>query len=82
MALFTQFILAARIFLAKKNPSSFSLFREQSFAATHSSNVKFLKRAKKQGYHNIHIHLYLIPFLKDTRLKINPLRLRVDFKVT
>ena len=68
MALFTQFILAPRIFLAKKNPSPLSLFREQSFAATHSLKVKLLKRAKKQGYHNIHIHFYLIFFLQDTRL--------------
>ena len=48
MALIAQVKLAARTSLAKKSPSLSSLFMEQSFAATHSLKVKFLKRARKQ----------------------------------
>ena len=90
VALFKELKVAARIFLAKKSPSPSSLFMEQLFSATHSSKVKFLKRASKQPRAP---HSFLFKsFFQDTRLilfieflfsrhKIHPLRLIVDFKV-
>ena len=66
MALFKQFKLAARIYLAKTNLSHSSLFMEKSFAATHSSKVKFLKRAREQPRYT---HSFpLNSFFQDTRL--------------
>ena len=77
MALFKQFKLAARIFLAKKCPSPSSLFMEQLFSATRSSKVKFLKRARLTTTVSTFIS---IEFL-FSRHKIHPLRLIVDFKI-
>ena len=67
MALFTQFIHAARIFLAKKNNL------RQHFPQRSSC----WKRAKKQRYHDIQIHFYLIPFFQDAFILSHELSFRL-----
>ena len=79
MALFKQFQQAACIFLAKKNLSPSSLFMERSFAATHYSKVKFLKRAKKTTLPQ-YTHSFLLSFL-FSRHRSNPFRLKFASKL-